>query len=429
MRSVAVKHAWLVLLAACGSPAGSGDDTVGPDATVAVDGAIDSMPPAHIGGWRMRAGNSALSYRSATPGPTGSAASSVFHANTSPEEFASLGNPVVDEDGNLYLVSITPQQPTQVVSLSPTGAVRWMSPVETGWSAFDLNLGPDGNVYAHTDRTTSTSPTYTYESKVFAWDTVTGTPLTSPPPVDGLGSILLPPDGSVYGMTYTEEAGYGLYAKSSIDAAPRWSKTEGGDAYALSPAGDMLVTITVPPNSGAHDVVAFDPQSGAERWRYHVDAALVSSPTLAIDDDGTVYVALSKQGSDLTVIRLSKTGQVEWTHVEPSITYPSRILVGDDTITLAAQTPNSYYEGIVLTKVTGVPPTGASTPCGEPQAVDESDVIYWSCDSGIQATTPLGESVGSWPGRFTFQIVLGPDGTAYDVPAAYFADHELFRIK
>lgn len=426
-----VKHAWLVLLAACGGgSAGSGDDTPAPDAAVTADGPADAMPPAHIGGWRMRAGDSALSYRSSTPGPTGNATINVFDTNNSSDDFASLGDPVIDEDGNLYLVSLTPQQPTQVVSLAPDGTVRWMADVETGWGAYNLNLGPDGNVYAHTDRTTSTDPTYTYESKVFSWDSATGAPRTPTTPIDGLGSILLPPDGSVYGMTYTEEAGYGLYAKSSLTAAPRWTKTEGGDAYALSPAGDMLVTVTVPPDNGAHDVVAFDPQTGAEKWRYHVDATLVSSPTLAIDDDGTVYAALSKQGSDLTVVRLSKTGAVEWTHVEPSITYPSRILLGSETFTVAAQTPSSGYTGIVLTKATGAPPADAVTPCGEPQAVDSNDVIYWSCESGsMQATTPLGEVVGSWTTRFTFQIVLGPDGAAYDVPAAYFADHELFRIQ
>ena len=376
----------------------------------------------------MRAGDSARSYRSPTPGPTGSASSTVFHANASPEEFASVGTPVVDEDGNLYLVRITPMQPTQVVSLTPAGAVRWMAPVDAGWTAYNLNLGPDGIVYAHTDRTVGTSPTYSYESKVSAWDAATGATRTGSATIDGLGSILLPPDGSVYGMTYTEEAGYGLYAASSMSASPRWTKTEGGDAYALSPAGDMLVTIAVP-ETGPHDVIAFDPQSGAEKWRYHVDAALVSSPTLAIDGDGSVYIALSKRGNDLTVIRLSKAGVVEWSHVEPSITYPSRILVGSETIALAAQTPSSYYTGVVLTKATGARPTGATTPCGEPQAIDANDVIYWSCDSGIQAATPLGASVGAWTGRFTFQIVLGPGGAAYDVPAAYFADHQLFRIK
>ncbi|NVB84672.1 MAG: PQQ-binding-like beta-propeller repeat protein [Kofleriaceae bacterium] len=424
-----MKHAWLVFLAACGGPSGSGDDTVAPDAAgEGADGSVDAMPPAHIGGWRMRAGDSTLSYRSSTPGPTGTATLDVFHQNLASDEFAGLGHPVVDEAGNLYLISTVPQQPAELLSLSAAGTMRWKTTLETGWSTGPLALGPDGNVYAHADKSTMSGSTYTYQSKVFVWDAETGAPITATPAVDGLGGILLPPDGSVYGMTYTEEAGYGLYAKSSLGAAPRWTKAEGGDAYALSPAGDMLVTITVP-KTGPHEVVAFEPQTGAEKWRYPVDAALVSSPTLAIDSDGTIYVALSKRGSDLTVVRLSKAGAVEWTHVEPSITYPSRILVGRDTITIAAQTPNYGYAGVVLTKVTGARPAGATTPCGEPQAVDSADVIYWSCDSGIKATTPLGASVGSWTGRFTFQIVLGPDGSAYDVPAAYFADHQLFRIK
>lgn len=65
--------------------------------------------------------------------------------------------------------------------------------------------------------------------------------------------------------------------------------------------------------------------------------------------------------------------------------------------------------------------------CGVPAAIDAIDVIYWACNGGVQATTPSGAVVGGWSANFSFGIALGPDGSAYFIPAA--SDHVMLRIK
>jgi outer membrane protein assembly factor BamB len=418
-----MKRVWLVVLAACGTPS----ESDGPDAGANADASVDAGPTAHVGGWRMRAGDASRAHRGATAGPSPAAVKATFYQHPSTEEHAGLGSPIVDEKGNLYLVEYTPMQPSRIVSLPAAGSVRWKGNVEQGWSIYDLSLGADGHLYGVATRGSGA----TAEAKMVSWDSSTGASRPGSAPIAGLSGLLLPPDGSIYTLMYSQATGYGLEARTGMTGAPRWTKSFGGDAYALSPAGDTLVVITVPMTAGsAHEAVALDPATGAEKWRYTIDATLITSPTLAIDVDGRTYLAMSKSGRDLTIMRLSPTGALEWTHVEPYLTYPSRILLGKhDTVAIAAQTQNYYGAGVVLTKGTGNWPPNTTLPCGEPQAIDSNDVLYWGCEGGIQATTQNGTIVQGWEGRDTFSIVLGPSGALYHVPAAYFADHQLFRIQ
>jgi hypothetical protein len=140
-------------------------------------------------------------------------------------------------------------------------------------------------------------------------------------------------------------------------------------------------------------------------------------------------VSMSRNGRDLYVMKYSAGGDVLWSSYAPSLTWPRRILIGAHTVTVACQAPQYQGTGITVHKSDGQQPFGGTTPCGEPQAIDANDVIYWGCDGGVQAATPTGQIRGGWEGRYTFQVVLGPDGAAYHVPAAYFADHQLIRIK
>ncbi len=112
-----------------------------------------------------------------------------------------------------------------------------------------------------------------------------------------------------------------------------------------------------------------------------------------------------------------------------SARYPSRIILGSKTLTVASQFVNAYQaNGFVLDKATLSAPANYTAPCGEPQAVDATDAIYWSCDGGVQATEADGTPIGAWPGRVSFQIVLGPNAAAYEVPAAYFAANQLMKL-
>lgn len=420
--------ALLLCAAACGGSSHSGGDHPS-DAAPGRDGASDAASadaPAvtHTGGWRMRGGDATHGFRSSAAGPGATATSTLFAQNTSGVEFASLGTPVIDEHGNLYFASSTPMVPTDLVSLDPAGNERWRTSLEAGWSPSDLALGPDGNVYA----VATTGSGDTMQGKIVGFRASDGTALPGSAPIAGLWSILMPPGGGLYAMTYTTAAGYGMQAFDSIGHS-RWTLTKGGDQYALSPAGDAFAVIVVGAGNPAPplelDVLA--PSDGHELWHYTFAAGL-GTPALAFDTDGSIYASASENGSNLHVLKLSSDGQLVYDRTISTLTWPSRIVVGASAIAIGAQNGQDFA-GIALQKSDGMPPPNASTPCGDPQAIDSADEIFWSCNNGIESTTPAGAVIGSWTGQFTFQIVLGPDGTAYDVPAAYFAAMQLYRIK
>jgi hypothetical protein len=414
----------ILLCAACAGPDG---ELHGPDAGATTDATTaDAAPSARVGGWRMSSGDASRAHRSAGAGPTGAAARTIFAQHPSTDDHAGFGNPIVDELGTVYVISYTPQQPRQLVAFAPTGVERWRANVESGWTVMDLALGPDGHLYAVASRGSGTAS----EAKLVSWDAATGAARPGSPPIAGLARILLPPDGRIYALTYTQAAGYGLAAYDAVDTAPRWTLPEGGDAYAVSPGGEALAFVAVPPaGTTGHTLVVVDPADGRERWRRALDPTLTSSPVIAIDHDGASYVSMSRNGRDLYVMKYSAGGDVLWSSYAPSLTWPRRILIGAHTVTVACQAPQYQGTGITVHKSDGQQPFGGTTPCGEPQAIDANDVIYWGCDGGVQAATPTGQIRGGWEGRYTFQVVLGPDGAAYHVPAAYFADHQLIRIK
>ena len=59
-----------------------------------------------------------------------------------------LGMPIIDETGNLYLTSQATWQPVELISLAPDGTTRWRTPTATGAFLSDLSLAPNGEVEA-----------------------------------------------------------------------------------------------------------------------------------------------------------------------------------------------------------------------------------------------------------------------------------------
>jgi hypothetical protein len=402
-------------------------DPIGPDAQDVVLDAnpadVDARPPGRTGGWRSRGGDASQRYRGGADGPRATATGTVIAENPAENEFASVSTPIVDEDGNLYLLYRTPGQPTELVSLRPDGTRRWQTTGAAGFS--DLNLGADGHLYAVGAVGSGPNPD---ELAIVSYDT-SGVFRGASAPTPGLYKLLMPADGSLYALTYTQADGYRTRAFDGL-GSPRWDSPHGGDAIAASPSGDLLILVDAPSGDPRppRTVIALDTRDAGVRWRHELDPAY-GTPALAIDDDGSVYVAVSEYGTDLHVLRFSANGSVLWDYHDPAMTWPRQIAVGQDIIAVATQVSGYQFAGVTLEKTTGRTPSGAVWSCGEPQAIDPSDVIYWSCPDGVRATTGDRRTVASWPGRYTFAIVIGPGGAVYHVPAAYFADHQLFRIQ
>lgn len=366
-------------------------------------------------GWRSRSGDLALTYRSSFDGPLGNGSQTPIF--TGPAQNW-VGTPVIDEAGNLYFTS-----QTNLVSTDGKGAVRWK--VATSFTPGDLVLGPSGDLYVLEASGYHAGD----EGHLYAFDTATGTQRDGELTVEGLYHVVMTADGKVFAQTYNETDGYGLAMfGQATGATPTWSKTAGGDRTAISPHGDQLVEVNVGTGSAAPplDVVALDPATGDQRWHYTLDATL-RGPAMAIDDDGSVFVAAGTD-SGLHLIHLSKSGDLLSDQATSSARYPSRIVIGPSSLSIASQYVNAYEaNGFVLDKRTMSAPANYTAPCGEPTAVDATDAIYWACPGGIQATEMDGTPIGAWPGDTTFQVVIGPAG-AYEVPAPYYAGNQLMKL-
>jgi hypothetical protein len=301
--------------------------------------------------------------------------------------------------------------------------MRWTKALT--FSSSDLVLGPNGDLFALEASGYHAGD----QGHLHSFDTATGAVKSGELTVEGLYHAVILKSGATFAQTYNETAGYGLSRfDQPTGTTPAWAKLAGGDRTAISPQGDLVEVVVGAGNPApALDVVDLDPVTGDQKWHYTLDATL-SGPAMAIDSDGTIYVAAGT-GSGLHLIHLSATGALLSDQATTSARYPSRIILGPTTVTVASQFVNAYAaNGFVLEKATLAPPANYTAPCGEPQAVDSTDAIYWSCDGGVQATEADGSPIGAWPGRVSFQIVLGPDAAAYEVPAAYFAANQLMKL-
>lgn len=429
MNKLGTTLALSLALGLVGCATDAGDDAPPPgQGSGSGSGSGDPPPPApKVGGWRTGSRDASHSYRSDVSGPAPSASMSLFFQHPSQEEHAGLHTPLIDEEGNLYLTRNTPGEPNELFSLTSGATRRWS--IQVGESYLHhLTLGPDGHLYAIDE----SGPTDARVAKLVSFDAATGAMRGTPQTIANLTQFTMAVDGTIYTQTWSDADGYALQARPAIDASPTWTKAGAGWQFALSPAGDQVVMIVddESDNTAPLRVVGLDRATGTERWTTTLDQTATGSPTLAIDTDGTIYVAASANGSDLTIHKLSAAGAIQWGSAIESLTWPRRIIIGSSTVTIGAQWGSAYVgAGVALTKAGGQIPADFEMPCGEPEAIDADDHVYWGCDGGVQVANTSGAPIAGWEGRYSGQIVLGPDGSAYHIPAAYFADHQLFRIK
>lgn len=419
MRLLVAGSCLVVAIAACGS---KGPIEPDPDAPVGpgIDAATDAPVEVHSGGWRRLSFDATHSFHSQTAGPRGAATLATFHEETT----NSIMAPVIDEAGNLYFMVSVPSAPDQFVSLTADGAERWRITLDASTFLDDVSLAANGDIYALA-RDNQFPPQAL--PRLVSFDPATGAQRNGTLILEGAFEAVVNQDGTAYLATFTEAAGYRLAKHKLGTNAELWSRL-GGSEFAVAPSGDVVVIEeVVGPSSVPYKVVSLDPDTGIERWHHELVPELTSSATIAIDSDGSIYVAAS--GATLHVLKLSPNGDLVWERVTDSFVFPSALVLGSDSVSVACQAAQSFA-GFTIQKVDGNANPAAVQPCfGRPSAVDSDGVIYWTCNGGVQAADSLGTIVGGWPGAFTFQVVLGPNGAAYEVPASVSADHTLFRIK
>src|ERR1039457_2477362 len=83
----------------------------------------------------------------------GAVAWTLGHLPGDPDAVGEYSTPFFDAAGNLYAFYGGNAVPYAVVSYSPTGALRWVTPIPVGgaWNLTSIAEGSDGNVYTIQD--------------------------------------------------------------------------------------------------------------------------------------------------------------------------------------------------------------------------------------------------------------------------------------
>jgi len=189
------------------------------------------------------------------------------------------------------------------------------------------------------------------------------------PAVDG-GRLFVPVDAVSDDARYR----YRLHALAAATGEEHWQVPLRSEPTGPPAARGSRVAVTTSLALERGRVVAFDTESGEERWLVDVDARLTATPTL--DDDGVVHVP--DWSGRLHAFRLS-TGDELWTRAvgdgDTDRSFARPAAVADGTVYLGSQ---SGETGVVaLDAATGDQQWTASTPrvTGGPVAHDGGVVV------------------------------------------------------
>ena len=182
-------------------------------------------------------------------------------------------SPAIGTDGTIYAGN----GDKNLTAFNPgDGSVKWSSTTDGAIYGSPV-IGPDGTIYVANQGSTYKFTAFNSDGTIKWQNTTVGSIY---------GSAAIGPDGSIYvGSTDTK-----VYAFSP-GGAPKWVTVTGG-AIRGSPVigGDGTIYIG---NYGDAKLYALNPDSGAEKWTYQLQASngrILGSPAIA--PDGTLYVGL-----------------------------------------------------------------------------------------------------------------------------------------
>jgi outer membrane protein assembly factor BamB len=205
-----------------------------------------------------------------------------------------------------------------------------------------------------------------------------------------------------------------VYAIDGTTGIIHWAVTVESEGVDSSAAIGFDGTIYV---GAGESVVALDPLTGTEKWRFATAGDVESSPT--IGPDGTLYVG----ADDARVYALdSRTGALKWyftfpeesdTDSSPALGADGTVYIGSDKGTLYAldgQTGNLKWLFVALGEISGAPvlgPDGTLYVSALNSAKTEARLYVLDDASGIQ------KWVKSLPSNAKTSVALGVDGTVY----------------
>jgi outer membrane protein assembly factor BamB len=223
-------------------------------------------------------------------------------------------------------------------------------------------------------------------------------------------SPVIGPDGTIY---IGADDGR-VYAINGATGVIRWAVTVQSEGIDSSAAIGVDGTVYV---GAGESVVALDPATGAEKWRFATTGDVESSPT--IGPDGTLYVG----SDDARVYALdSRTGALKWyftfpdesdTDSSPALGADGTVYIGSDKGTLYAldgRTGNLKWSFVAVGEISGAPalgPDGTVYVSALNLAKTEAKAYALDGASGILRW------VKSLPSDSKASVALAVDGTVY----------------
>jgi outer membrane protein assembly factor BamB len=216
------------------------------------------------------------------------------------------------------------------------------------------------------------------------------------------------------GMIYIGADDGKLYAINGATGDIHWAVTVQTQGVDSSAAIGVDGTIYV---GAGESVVALDPATGAEKWRFATTGDVESSPTLG--SDGTLYVG----ADDARVYALdSRSGSLKWyftfpdesvTDSSPALGADGTVYIGSDKGTLYAldgQSGNLKWYFVAVGEISGAPAlSAAGTVYLSALNLAKTEARTYALDgaSGIQ------KWVKSLPSNSKASVALGHDGMIY----------------
>jgi len=237
-------------------------------------------------------------------------------------------------DGNIYAAGSSNTwenhlmyEHLTVVSLTPTGAVRWVYRHTASWSqAFSVVCGADGNIYA----AGSAADTGSVNSD---FTVISLTPEGTERWVyslngdwrDNAWSLVYGADGNIYAGG--SASGYFAVVSLTPEGAQRWvyrygnNKSDGACSLVYGADGNIYAAGTTKGKTSWDFTVASLTSTGAERWVYCYNGpadGVDHASSLVYGADGYIYVAGYSAGVgtayDFAVVSLTPTGSQRWVY-------------------------------------------------------------------------------------------------------------------
>ncbi len=213
-----------------------------------------------------------------------------------------LYTPVVGNNGTIYVGVYDPlgMDNTTLLALNSRGELLWRTSVGNGTQTAPA-IGSDGTIYVNTyDGLYALSPN---GAKIWKFRFTDDSAADSPPTVAA--------DGTIYVLNST-----GLVAITH-EGARKWF-------YPLYHTFDVTVAVgddgtvyvgTAESGSDKGGLLAIDPD-GNLKWKYTIPNNNVEVYTPVVADDGTIYATANVEGAYTQIYALNPSGDVKWVYPE-----------------------------------------------------------------------------------------------------------------